>query len=412
MSIDTRTIRPGEVYIAIAGENHDGHAYAQAARDAGAAWVVIDSPRWAEKLSGRPGVLLVRDAVAALQVWASAYRDALVDAGCKVIAVAGSNGKTSTRHLLHRVLTSCGVAGTQSPKSFNNHLGVPLTLLAADPGNAFVASEIGTNHPGEIDTLARLARPDAALITSIGAEHLEFFGDLDGVAKEEAALLPHVRRGGVVFVERAAAEAIAPYYDVQENVALLPVHPERFADAIPDDFPLPGPHHRSNAALVAAAARWMGLQDAEIREALRSAEPAEGRMQTLRWGDAGSPVTVIHDAYNANPDSMRLALEHLAGLAVERSHKAALLGDMLELGRHAPAAHAEALDRARRVVEADRLWCVGEHFDGATPWSDDLAERIAASLRPGDVLLLKGSRGRRLERILPHLEARFGPPHA
>lgn len=413
-------MRTGEVYVAIAGENHDGHAYVEAALDAGAAFAVIDDASWADKLKQREGVLLMADAVGVLQAWASAYRDELSAGGCKVVAVAGSNGKTSTRHLLHHTLRVGGLAGTQSPKSFNNHLGVPLTLLAGDPENAYVACEIGTNHPGEIDALSRIARPDAAIITCIGQEHLEFFGDLDGVAKEEAALLPHVRPGGVVFVEADAAERIAPYYDVQENVAMFPVHAGRFADAIPEDFPLPGPHHRSNAALVVAAARWFGLGDERIVAALRTVKPAEGRMQTLVYRvkpEDGHPralkacgVTVIHDAYNANADSMRLALDHLDAFDVDRSRKAVLLGDMLELGSHASAAHAEATRHASRVVNADRLWCVGEQFANAVPWSDALAARVVASLSPGDVLLLKGSRGLRLERILPHLESRFGPP--
>lgn len=407
VSIDTRTMRPGEAYVAIAGENHDGHAYVNAAIEAGAAFAVIDDAQCAEKLNDLNRVLLVPDAVAALQAWASAYRDLLAEAGCRVIAIAGSNGKTTTRHLLHHVLTRCGMTGTQSPKSFNNHLGVPLTLLAARPEHDFVACEIGTNHPGEVDALARIARPDAATITCIGQEHLEFFGDINGVAREEAALLPHVRPGGVVFVEADAAERIAPYYDVQENVAMLPVHAIRYSDHIPEDFPLPGEHHRRNASLVVATTRWLIGSDAGIREALQDAGGVEGRMQTLRYAEG---VTVIHDAYNANPDSTRLALQHLDNLDVPRASKAALLGDMLELGSHAQTAHAEACRQARRVVGPDRLWCVGELFEGAEPWSDALAERVVGSLKPGDVLLLKGSRGLRLERILPHLESRFGPP--
>ncbi len=418
VSIDTRTLQVGQAYVAIAGENHDGHAYVEPALDAGASFAMIDDPAWAAKLERRGGVLVVRDAVAALQRWAIAYREVLSAQGCKVIAVVGSNGKTTTRHLLHHALGACGMAGTQSPGSFNNHLGLPLTLLAAQPGHAYVAAEIGTNHPGEIDALARIATPDAAILTSIGHEHLEFFGDLAGVAKEEAALLPHVRPGGVVFAEAKAAELVAPYYDVQENVAFLPVQTAKYADVIPDDFALPGPHNRSNAALVVAVARWMGCNDADITRALRSATPPPGRMQTLRYAvkpedgrhQAPAPITVLHDAYNANPDSMRAALEHLDALPGPRQRKAALLGDMLELGGHGPAAHAQMYELARGVVVTDRLWCVGECFADAVPWSDQLAATITQSLKPGDMLLLKGSRGMRLERILPHLEARFGPP--
>ncbi len=403
VGIDTRTLQPGHIYVAIRGENHDGHDYVEMALDKGAAFAVVDDADRFESARVSP-VLIVSDCVQALAQWAHAYRDVLADGGCQVIAVAGSNGKTTTRHLIHHVLThpsGGGKTGTQSPKSFNNHLGVPLTLLAAQPEHDFVACEVGTNHPGEVAALSAIVRPDVAVITSIGAEHLEFFGDLEGVAKEEASILPTVQPGGGVFIEQAAAGHIAPHYDVQDEVAMLPVLLEQHEAAIPDDFPLDGAHNRRNAALAVAVGRWLGVNDERISFALRSVRTPEGRMQRVRY----ESLTVIHDAYNANPDSLPFAFEALSCVP---GRKVAVLADMLELGDISSRAHAEASEEIRSI--ADQCWFVGSLFTDAAPWSDDLRDEIVDALRPGDTVLLKGSRGMQLERILPAIEKRFGPP--
>ncbi len=402
VGIDTRTLAPGHVYVAVKGENHDGHDFVESALERGAVFAVVEhAERFADSEAGP--MLVVKSCVDALQAWATAYRDVLADGGCTVIAVAGSNGKTTTRHLIHHVLTACGKSGTQSPKSFNNHLGVPLTLLAAEPEHDFVACEIGTNHPGEIAALAQIVRPDVAVITNIGAEHLEFFGDLDGVAKEESTLLPHVRPGGVAYVESEAAQRVMPFYDVQENVAFFPVFVSELAGVVPHDFPLPGEHNHGNAVLACSVGSWFGCGDAAMERTLKGVAAPGGRMQMLRFGD----ITVIHDAYNANPDSMAAALNVLAEAP---GRKLAVLGDMLELGAHAQREHRAAGGLAARTAEM--VWYVGEFFDGGVPWSDALAAEIAAALNPGDTLLLKGSRGMRLERILPAIEERFGPAKA
>lgn len=400
LSHDTRSLAAGNVYLAVKGENHDGHRFVASALEAGAACAIVSD----EAAVGPGPVLLVDDTVAALQELASAYRDELAKShsgrGCKVIAVCGSNGKTTTRHLIHHVLTRCGLRGTQSPKSFNNHLGVPLTLLAASLDDDFVACEIGTNHPGEIASLGDIAWPDAAVITSIGAEHLEFFKTIKGVAKEEAAILPFVRPHGYVTLPADAAELIAPHYNVQEGVVMLPVAPGKLDRDVPEDFPLLGEHNRMNAALVVALGRWLELSPDAVNDALRCAEPPAGRLKVIRLGRG---VTVIDDSYNANPDSMRAALDVLAQA---RGRKVAVLGDMLELGEAGPDAHAQMADIARRI--ADYVVLVGEGFAGAA-WSDDLPQEVAATLQPGDTVLLKASRGVGLERMIPAIEKRFPP---
>ena len=192
---DTREIQPGQAYLAIKGDQFDGQDFIDKAFEAGAALAIVSAEPATSHQPPAP-LLQVDDTIQALQDLARAYRAELKAGGCKVIGIAGSNGKTTTRHLIHHVLTHAGLKGTQSPKSFNNHLGVPLTLLSALPGDDFVACEIGTNHPGEIDFLSAIARPDIAVITSIGEEHLEFFGDLENVAQEELSIIPHVMPSG------------------------------------------------------------------------------------------------------------------------------------------------------------------------------------------------------------------------
>ena len=394
LSHDTRTLTPGQVYLAVKGENHDGHRFVGSALENGAACAIVSD----EAAIGPGPVLFVDNTVAALQELASAYRDELARSGCKVIAVCGSNGKTTTRHLIHHVLTHCGLRGTQSPKSFNNHLGVPLTLLAASPDDDFVACEIGTNHPGEIASLGDIAWPDAAVITSIGAEHLEFFRTIEGVAKEEAAILPFVRPHGYVTLPAEAAQLIAPFYDVQEGVVMLPVPPGSPDRDVPDDFPLLGEHNRMNAALVVALCRWLEAPPDAVNDALRSAESPAGRLRRIRLGQG---VTVIDDSYNANPDSMRAAVRVL-GEAEGR--KIAVLGEMLEMGVLGESAHAEVAAVAAQV--ADRVVLVGEGF-GGREWSEQLPTDVAAEVEPGDTVLLKASRGVAIERMIPAIEKRF-----
>ncbi|MFW6336395.1 MAG: UDP-N-acetylmuramoyl-tripeptide--D-alanyl-D-alanine ligase [Phycisphaeraceae bacterium] len=386
MSIDTRTLRAGEVFLAIRGERFDGHDYVkQALAECGAAAAVVDRIDFDAASVAGP-VLLVDDAVAALQRWASAWREELARAGCRVIAVAGSNGKTTTRQLIHRVLTHAGLEGSQSPRSFNNHLGVPLSLLAASPNHAFVVIEIGTNHPGEVAALAKLVRPDAAVVVSLGREHLEHFGGVEAVEREELSLLDFVRKGGPSWTPHDPP----PAYRGELGIA--------------------GAHNRSNAAYAAAVGRWMGCDDASIEQALATAEPPPGRGVVREI--AG--VTILDDSYNANPDSMLAALDVLRNR--EATRRVAVLGDMFELGDHTAAGHDEVLAAAVRV--ADRVLAVGEAFSRAAEKAGEMPtvrafasldeSSIAAivdELDRGDAVLLKGSRGMAMERILAAVTA-------
>ena len=418
LGIDTRTLTPGQVYLAIAGERFDGHDFLDRAYAAGSPLAVVEREVAAPAaVAGRApmAVLRVESTVAALQALAARYRDVLGAAGCRVVSVSGSNGKTSTRHLIHHTLSHAGLSGTQSPKSFNNHLGVPLTLLAALPEHDFVTCEVGTNHPGEIAALAAIVRPDIAVLTSIGEEHLEFFHDLHGVAREEAALLPSVSPTGTILLPLDSRLPV-PLPIPPGTVAAL----QRFdLDPVADRLPLPGEHNRLNASAAAAVARLMGIGEAAIALALAEAGNAPMRGEVLHAADPSRP-TVINDAYNANPTSMRAALAMLEGF---EGRRVGVLGDMLELGASSAEAHRTIACLALEQLVActfvgpqfaEALAALGVDTGEGSPWrsapawSDAVGEAIAAGLDAGDLLLIKGSRGLALERVLPAIEGRFG----
>ncbi|MEX1015528.1 MAG: UDP-N-acetylmuramoyl-tripeptide--D-alanyl-D-alanine ligase [Phycisphaeraceae bacterium] len=488
LSIDTRTLGRDDVFLAIKGPRFDGHNFLDAAAQAGAAMAIVETTATSNQpsaVSHAFPLLHVDNAVAALHALAHAWRDVLQAAGCRVIAVAGSNGKTTTRHLIHAALQGSDVSrsperttsdhskpetrnskltGTQSPRSFNNHLGVPLTLLAARAEHDFVVAEIGTNHPGEVATLAAIARPDAAVITSVGREHLEHFGSLDAVAREEGSLLEHVAPQGIAVVEAdawrhitavltppahlhvirfgATPDADLHYTDLTETplgltfeaitspIAHRPSH-------IPLTLPLLGRHNASNTLAAVAVGQWMGVSLDQLAAHLAAVDAVPGRLEVRRLGT----LLVLHDAYNANPDSMVAALEALAGLSVSSSEfqvssspeqtrnakrRIAILGDMGELGAHGPdahrqlgddiAAHGDAIDRVLLVgrltlftAEAlARHWpSESERVQVIGPLDDDALDRIAGLLAPNDIVLLKASRTVALERLLPVLEKRF-----
>jgi len=404
---DTRDIKPGQAYLAIKGETFDGHAFIGKAFAAGASLAIVSDPASLKPQASGP-MLCVDDTIKALQDLARAYRDTLAAGGCKVIGIAGSNGKTTTRHLIHHVLTHAGLKGIQSPKSFNNHLGVPLTLLSAKPKDDFVAAEIGTNHPGEIDFLSAIARPDIAVITSIGEEHLEFFHDLDGVADEELTILNHLAGERIVITGD-----LGKY---QPRVAHADAG--KFLDAArssynpPAAMPVRGKHNRINAQIASAVAACLGVTTRACDAALLTAQPESHRgvLITLSQG-----VRIYDDCYNANPSSMRAAIDTVLAMDRGPGRMLAILGDMFELGEHSPELHEKV---ARYASERVPCVLIGEMFSqidldsdsllASHRWSDDLPDKLAAMIGPGDTVLIKGSRGMRLERLIPAIEHRFG----
>jgi len=434
VNIDSRTVQSGQAFIAIKGDRHDGHSYLSQAASAGASILIVsDAEQSASAADLGVPVLLVEDTSSALSLLARAWRQLLFRFGVKVIAVTGSNGKTTTRNLIHTAL-SARFQGSQSPKSFNNHIGVPLTLLAANPTDDFVVCEIGTNHPGEVAELCDLVRPDLAVVTSVGAEHMEFFGSIENVAREEVSVAGFVSPSGSVFLPcdkqlSVVKECVAPRVEIQRVRRPGKFNPTATGstfeiEGCSFDLPLHGKHNAGNAALAVAVASACGIDTQVAATALANAAPVDGRLTPVVLpGD----VLVINDAYNANPTSMVAALDVLCALPTRAqvARRVAVLGDMLELGEQADEYHRQiGQDLARRngsgadlvVTTGPLSRGIADVLGGASDWhgsvhhvdaADELAQRVAALLQPGDVVLLKASRGMQLEQVIPAIERRF-----
>lgn len=429
VSTDSRSIRPGEVFFAIPGPRFDGHDFVADVLRRGAPAAVIAAGKAAElrvepQASGRGPVLVeVDDPTAALGRLAAFHRR---QSAAEVIAVVGSNGKTTTKAMIEHVLRG-RLAGRSSPKSYNNAIGVPLTLLSVDAADDFVVVEIGTNAPGEVTALSRIVQPDMLVLTSIGEEHLEGLGDIAGVAREECAAFanlpeggfiavntdaPHVRehlpaRGATVVRFGASPDADLRIADVRYAEGGLQFSVNgRFAYRLP----MPGAHNALNAAGAIAIARRMSFEHETIAERLATFSPPPMRMEVRSLGD----IMLINDAYNANPASMRAAIEMLEGHPVS-GRRIMAVGEMRELGPRSPDEHrklAERLARSRLdhvlLVEPAGEWMHSAF--GNRPRAERVesveacGSRLAEMVRPGDIVLLKASRAVGLERAAAALE--------
>ena len=458
LSTDSRFLSPGQAFLALRGERFDGHHYLADAVAAGSPLLVVDTATVAEPLMRQArdagiGIVRVGDTGKALMRLAGAYRRTLEKT--KVIGVVGSNGKTTTTRLINAVLGS-SLRGTASAKSFNNAIGVPLTILSASPSDQYLICEIGSNAPGEVAPLADVVEPDIAVITSIGREHLEGFGTLQGVAREEASILQFLRPGGfaVVTADTPAQAPLTEYLKSLSNVVTFGAC--RNADLRASDvshvvastsgegtfglrfrinermecsLPMIGGHNASNALAAFAVGRRFGLDPERIIAALGAAGGPPMRLQpvVIPSGAGREPIRIINDAYNANPDSMLAALETLLQVASSAPASAGrvvvVLGDMMELGAAAEASHREIAERVREMHTIDLVALVGEQMDrwarpvlvapgnvrpvASEPVAEERAlDRLASLIRPGDLVLLKGSRRIMLERLVEALRAR------
>ncbi|MCA9311752.1 MAG: UDP-N-acetylmuramoyl-tripeptide--D-alanyl-D-alanine ligase, partial [Phycisphaerales bacterium] len=350
----------------------------------------------------------------------------------------GSNGKTTTGRLIDAVLRS-RFRGTVSARSFNNDIGVPLTILAARPGDQYLVCEVGTNSPGEIETLARIIEPDIAIITMIGRAHIEHFGSTAAIAREKATLLSYIRPGGTAIVTAEndlLREFIKPIPNVltfgrTRDADLRLTAFEHIADGDggelsrftinerrPFSLALYGEHNALNALAAVAVGHRFGLDDDEIARGLRDVVPSDMRLQ--RETIAG--VDVFNDAYNASPESTVAAIRTFAALTGASRRRIVVVGDMLELGDAAPGAHREVAQAILEAEGIDAVVTVGaaalytadelsQHWPQGRismfqRLRDDEARRIATMFEDGDAVLIKGSRGMRLEQIIVALRER------
>jgi UDP-N-acetylmuramoyl-tripeptide--D-alanyl-D-alanine ligase len=429
---DTRAMQPNSLFVALRGENFDAHAFLQVAAERGAIAAVVER----EPNPEIPGLVIIKveDTRRALGKLAKFARQQLTNT--KVIAVAGSNGKTSTKHLIHAVL-STRLRGTLSPKSFNNDIGVPLTIFPADPSHDYIVLEMGTNHHGEIRVLSEMALPDIAVLTNCSAEHLEGLDDLPGVRRENACITMGMNAKGLLIVNGDDPDllaAVAPFpgrkltFGTTRSCDLFATDIACGAEGVRFKLngsrvelfvPLLGRHNAINALAAVAVGRRLGLNDQQIAEGLAGAKPAEMRLQMQALGE----VRMINDAYNANPASMHAALQTLRDLPVQ-GRRIAVLGEMRELGATHDRYHRE-IGVAAAGANLDQLACVaggGQLIADAAEAAGMPAERIArfpdsaaaAAVVPGwlsagDLVLLKASRGIRLETVANAIVDRFAP---
>lgn len=431
---DSRTARPGDLFFALRGEKFDGHDYLAEVAAKGAMGVVVETPRATQAVAALPpacAVLAVDCVRTAYGALAAAYRRGF---SATVTAVGGSNGKTTTKELIAAVLRQ-QLRTLWSEASFNNDIGVPATLLRLESAHQAAVVEAGTNHPGELAPLLRMIQPRLGVITSIGREHLEHFGDVAGVAQEEgwlAELLPAegklLLNGDTPHADALAARSRATVVrfglgdgnDWRAGKIRLDKQGVTFQVTAPKaDWSgeyrvnLLGRHQVVNALLAIGSGEEHGLGRAEIQRGLAECQPAKMRLQF--WEANG--VRVLDDCYNANEDSMSAALATLCELPLQ-GRRVAVLGDLAELGPASEAAHA-AIGRRAAELNIGQLFTIGPR-SAATAHAAreagltrviEFAEVEAASraiksfLRPGDVVLLKASRSARLERLAATLKA-------
>jgi UDP-N-acetylmuramoyl-tripeptide--D-alanyl-D-alanine ligase len=439
ISIDSRTIRSDECFLALRGACHDGHDFAAAVVAAGVRGLVIDR-RWQDRLPWRRwaanglACVAVEDPLAALGRLAAANRER---SGVSLAAITGSNGKTSTRAMTAAVL-SMRFATLASRGNFNNEIGLPLTLLRIGAGHRWVAAELGMNHPGEIGRLAGICRPDLAVITNVGPAHLEGLGSLEAIRRAKAEILEGLRPGGRAvlngddpLVRRIAEETAVPAlrFGLAADAAVRAEAPDpqvggtRFTLVLPEEripvfLPLPGQVMVLNALAAAAVGHLAGISGKEIARGLAAVQPPPGRLRRL---PTPCGVTLIDDTYNANPRSMAAAIQVLAQLA-GAARTVLVAGDMLELGEQSAALHAE-IGALAAAAGIHRILACGQFAQSlcrgareAAPSGQclvcgdktEVVGRLRPWLRRGDWVLVKGSRGMRMETVMTDLLQALG----
>lgn len=427
VNTDSRTIGPGECFFAIRGQRFDGHDFLAQASVRGASCLVVDRQPTQDLPQG-PAVILVPDTTKALGDLARAYRRAC---GFKVIAITGSVGKTTTRHIITHIASTL-LRVHQSPRNFNNQVGLPIAILQAQPNAQVLVLELGTSGPGEIAYLASIAEPDVAILTGVWPAHLQGLKDMEAVTYEKLSIARFIRSGGTFIVNADQLGILEKAVGMFPNVIGFGLSERaniRAADVVFEatgtswringihlQMPLVGPGNLANATAATAACLQLGIGMEQIRQALSNVKAVEMRAQTRQIG----AVTVINDCYNANPASMSNALQILRITARPGQRRVFFCGDMAELGLYAHYYHTqlghEVLEAGVDVLVAvgplSRLVAnvVGNSSHIQTVWFADAmqaCQAVRVLVKAGDIILIKGSRAVGLECILKAIEKTF-----
>ncbi len=428
VSTDSRTVKPGDCFFAVAGDNFDGHNYVEEAIAKGAVCAVVS-----KDAKGGP-ILKVEDTTRALGDFARHYRQ---QAGYKVVAITGSVGKTTTRHIAYHVL-SWHFRVSQAPKNFNNQIGLPLTLLGADSEDQIVIAELGSNSPGEIAYLTRIALPDVAVITSVYPTHLAGFGNLQIIIEEKLSISEGLQPDGVLIINgdfdklvgayRAKSSKPAKFYTFGKtdgcnyqarNITGTGFGSSFVVDNTQVNLPLAGPGNVDNALAAWTVCSQFGLSIEDFAQAVKAQPAISMRAELLQIGT----LTVLDDCYNANPTSMRNALDILANLDLSEKRRLVFIcGDMAELGSQTERLHAEFGSSVGRAgvqlviavgkfakIAAETAKADAEHDLQIKCFDDTLSacNNLEDSIKDYDIILVKGSRTAKLEMAVERLKQLF-----
>lgn len=441
ISIDTRTLQAGDLFFAIRGEKSDGHSYVETAFARGAAAAVVDENH-ADSLRPFGPLYVVRDVMAAMESLGQAARARMSGF---VIAVTGSVGKTSTKEALRDVLGAFGKVHA-SVASYNNHIGVPLTLARMPIDTSFGIFEIGMNHANEIRPLSKMVRPHIAVITAIAPVHLENLGTVEAIADAKAEIFEGLENGGIAIIPRdtrhyerlddwarkSPAGGILTFGETEEADARLlsctaepdgsQVSAKVMGEKLSYRIGAPGKHLAMNSLALLLAVRAAGVDVAKAAQELARVSAPQGRGAQMRLDMGDGVAVLIDESYNANPVSMRAALTLLAQapLPGQGGRRIAMLGDMLELGPEEDFLHAELAD-AISVLPVDIVHTAGplmRHLHDVLPQDKrglhgascaNILDTLVASVRAGDVVMIKGSNGSRMGSVVAALKERYGP---
>ena len=424
VSTDSRTTKKGDCFFAIKGPNFDGHDYVLQAFQNSASCAVVS------KDTNTKNTLIVKDTIKALGRFAAHYRKTQ---NFKVLAITGSVGKTTTRHIVHHVLSQ-KYKTAQSPKNFNNTIGMPLTLLNADPQHQIVVAELATNQPGEISYLSKIASPEIALVTSVQPAHLEGFTDLNAIANEKISIADGLTTNGTLIINADCKILLdtakqknlnfitfgkSDRCDIQaKNISCQPSQSSFTIDSAQINLPLPGPGNVENALAAWALCKQLNIKIEDFASALNSLPTLNMRTQIIKLGK----ITVINDCYNANPASMKNALKILANLKTKNQRLVFICGDMAELGKNSEQLHQQ-LGSDIADAKIDALITVGElakitqqsakinaqHKLNTKSFDDTISacNNLHKFVKDYDIVLVKASRTMKLENAVEKLKELF-----